>query len=408
MTRGELNRQGLQAAGLSALGMLFSIGPIVFATFSLLMLPLAREYGWGRGQIAFGLTLAAGCAAVADPLVGRLTDRFGARPVLLTGLVLFAGANAAVTLIAGSLPLFYAMFALVGLTAAACGVVPYSKVLTGWFRTRRGLVLGAALGVGASVGAALMARIAHDVTLAWGWREARLTLTALILVVPIPAVLFFLREAAPGALSAARAQASGVSAAEARRDPTLWLLFVLIFIATAPLAGTAVHLVALLSDRGISTASAVSLYGGFSLAGVIGRIVIGLLQDRLSTPKLGGAVFAGAFVGMLLLASGVDGPLIWIAVALLGIGFGAEISLAAYWASRYWGLRSYGEIYGLLHCAGSAGAAIGPLLMGAVFDRTGSYQNALLGFQAALAVCALLSLTLKPYVFAVEPEPAAV
>jgi len=408
MATGELNGRGLLAAGLSALGMVFSIGPVVFATFSLLMLPLAREFGWGRGHIAFGLTLAAGCAALADPVVGRLSDRFGVRPVLLAGLALFAAANAAVALTGGSLLLFYIVFALVGLTAAACGVVPYSKVLTGWFRMRRGLVLGTALGLGASVGAAVMARVAHDVTLAWGWREARLVLSLLILAVPIPAVFLLLREAG-AAPSGARVRPSavpGVLAAEARRDPTFWLLFAIIFLATTPLAGTAVHLVALLSDRGLPTATAVNLYGGFSLAGVAGRILIGLLQDRLSTPKLGVAVFACALAGMILLAQGVGGPWIWVAVALLGLGFGAEISLVAYWASRYWGLRAYGEIYGFLHGAGSAGAAVGPLLMGAAFDRSGGYGVVLTGFQIALGACVLMSLALKPYVFSVDPGPA--
>ena len=67
MAHSEFNRQSLTAASLSGLGMVFSTGPMVLATFALFMLPMAKEFGWGRAEISLGLTISSGCAALADP-----------------------------------------------------------------------------------------------------------------------------------------------------------------------------------------------------------------------------------------------------------------------------------------------------------------------------------------------------
>src|SRR5687768_9328140 len=144
MSGQEFTRRSMAAAGLSGLGMMFSTGPIVYATFSLFMLPLASAFGWGRGEISLALVISSGCAALADPIVGRLIDRWGVRRVLLPGMLLFAVANAALSTLTGDLAQLYVYSILLGIGSAMCAGVPYSKVIAGWFHERRGLVLGVA------------------------------------------------------------------------------------------------------------------------------------------------------------------------------------------------------------------------------------------------------------------------
>lgn len=393
-------RQSVTAAALSGVGMMFSTGPIVFATFSLFMLPLSAAFGWGRGEISLALVISSGCAALSDPIVGRLVDRWGVRRILLPGLALFAVANALLAFLGGSLVQLYATFLLLGVASAMCAGVPYSKVIAGWFHERRGLALGIALGVGAGAGSALIPQITRPLIEIFGWREARLSLAAFILVIPLPIMLLFLREAplsGPGLLN--RSTAIGASAATAIRSRTFRFLFAMIFVGTLVLAGTIVHLIALLSDHGLSVALATSYYSAYAVSNVIGHVIIGFLQDRFETPRVGLPVYCAALAGILLLAFGHTEAEFLAAAIFLGLGFGAEVSLGAYWVARYWGLRAYGEVYGFLYCAASAGAATGPFLMGTIFDFTGSYDGALMGFSVVILCCMILNFLLPSYVY---------
>jgi cyanate permease len=79
---------------------------------------------------------------------------------------------------------------------------------------------------------------------------------------------------------------------------------------------------------------------------------------------------------------------------MIGLGFGAESDIMPYLTGRYFGLKSFGEIYGWIFGAFAFGAVLGPFLMGWAFDTTGSYQMALLIFIPATALGAGLMLPL--------------
>lgn len=400
MSGQEFTRRSVTAAGLGGLGMMFSTGPIVYATFSLFMLPLASDFGWGRGEISLALVISSGCAALSDPVVGRLVDRWGVRRVLLPGMLLFALANAALSTLTGDLAQLYAYSVLLGIGSAMCAGVPYSKVIAGWFHERRGLVLGVALGIGAGAGAAIMPQIARPLIELYGWREARLFLSGLLLLFAFPMMLLFLREsteAGPG--TKARAAAPGVPAAEVIRSRLFQTIFVMIFIGTLVLGGTVIHLIAMLADHGLSMAVATSFYSIYAVSNVLGHALIGYLQDRYQSPRVGLPVYCSALAGILLLAFSESPPLLLLGAVCLGLGFGAEVSLGAYWVARYWGLKAYGEVYGFLYCAASAGVAIGPFLMGTIFDLTGSYDPVLIAFAFVILVCIGINLLLGPYVY---------
>jgi MFS family permease len=86
-----------------------------------------------------------------------------------------------------------------------------------------------------------------------------------------------------------------------------------------------------------------------------------------------------------------------IAVALLGVGAGAEADLLGFLVSRYYGMRAFGQIYGWVFAAFLVGSAIGPYLLGAAFDILGSYGLALYLCAAALIVVIALLLLLPRF-----------
>jgi MFS family permease len=82
---------------------------------------------------------------------------------------------------------------------------------------------------------------------------------------------------------------------------------------------------------------------------------------------------------------------------LIGTGLGAEVDLIALLLSRYLGRRAFGEIYGLFFAIFMLGAGLGPLAMGAWFDKAGSYTLMLVSFALALALSVVLVLRLCAY-----------
>ena len=161
--------------------------------------------------------------------------------------------------------------------------------------------------------------------------------------------------------------------------------------------GCLIHLVPLLTDRGLSAQSAAlatSLLGG---AVLVGRVWAGYLLDRCFASYAAVCFFCGATLGIFLLWNGAVGGLAFSAVILLGLGLGAEGDIVPYVVSRYFGLRAFGEIYGYAFTAFTLGGVIGPLLMGVSFDSTGSYRLVLGGFVVATLTAAGLMARLGPY-----------
>jgi predicted MFS family arabinose efflux permease len=167
------------------------------------------------------------------------------------------------------------------------------------------------------------------------------------------------------------------------------------------------RVVPLLSDRGISRAVAVSALSASGIALTIGRIVSGWSLDRIHGPYVACTFFGSAMVGIALLATGAGGSVPFVATVLCGLGIGAEVDLMAFFVSRYFGLRSFGAIYGTLFALFSVGNSVGPYLMDLSFGHAGSYVPMMITFVVGLAVACGLLLPLGPYRYAVSIDEVA-
>jgi len=129
---------------------------------------------------------------------------------------------------------------------------------------------------------------------------------------------------------------------------------------------------------------------------LLGRVGTGYLLDRLFAPHLAAVFFGGAALGIGLLWLGAT-PVAFAGGFLVGLGLGAEVDLIAYLVSRYFGLRAFGSVYSSAFAAFALAGALGPLIMGAGFDLTGSYRVPLMAFLAATLLAAVLMTHLGPY-----------
>ena len=229
----------------------------------------------------------------------------------------------------------------------------------------------------------------------------------MLFVVAFPAVLFLLKDARPAHLRGATAATQpGVSGGQALRSGVFWLMAAAFFFVALACAGMLAHIVAIMTDRGVSpqrATAAISL-GGLALIG--GRLLSGWLLDRVFAPYVALVFVLSPLAGILLLFGSNTAGLAMLATVLVGIGLGAEVDLIAFLISRYLGLKAFGEIYGYLFLTFMFGSALGPFVMGLSFAKTGSYTTTMVGFTLGLAIAAFLVLRLGAYRFGVHDTKA--
>ncbi len=113
----------------AAVGLLFSIAPIIVFTLGVFLKPLGSELHWSRAEISLAFTLCAVMTSLAMPLVGRLVDRHGARRVAVPSLLFFGILVASLYFLTASLWHLYAVFVLIGLVSSGSTPLPYAGVI---------------------------------------------------------------------------------------------------------------------------------------------------------------------------------------------------------------------------------------------------------------------------------------
>jgi MFS family permease len=408
------NRWSVLAA--SFLGMIVGPGPILVFSYAVILRPATQELGVDRSIFSSAALFATLVGLVGGPSVGWLIDRYGARRVMIPGILLFALGICANSWLTASTAAIYGLFVCGNLFSAAASPIPFSIVIARWFDRIRGVAFGIAL-AGIGVGTAVVPLYTAKLIAAYGWRSAYLGIAAAIVVFAWLPVVLFIHE--PPAFAQRRAENKknvadnlpGMTAREAFRNWRWWSMTIAFFLGGVAINGTLAHVVALLGDRGvpIQIAASTLFYTGIAL--IFGRVIAGWALDRFNGPVIAAICFAIPVVGILMLASGAgDLTFAKIATTLCGFGIGAEVDLLAFFLSRYCGLKAYGKIYGVSFAFFTIGNTLGALIGALSFDHLHSYTPAFLLFAGSLVVACVLFLTLGAYTYPAQrqaPDPAA-
>ncbi|HEY6987223.1 MAG TPA: MFS transporter [Bryobacteraceae bacterium] len=392
----------------SAFALLVGPVPVVVFSFGVFLRPLAAEFHSNRAATSLALTLHNTIAAFGIALAGRLVDRFGPRKVILPAMILTGLTLLSSYLCSASTWQLYTFFLAAGLFGSGIAPVSFATVISHWFDRRRGLALGLML-LGLGSGAVIMPSVAQRLIDGFGWRVAYAAIGAVMLLIALPVAgalvkndpkqMGLLPDGASGAaaLTALTQENPGCSLGEALQTRTFWLLLCAFVLVSAGVHACFTHMPAILNDRGSSAQAAALASSLFGCGVLIGRAASGYLLDRFFAPRVAAVIFGCAAAGIALLGITRSQPLAFTAALLIGLGWGTEGDVKAYLISRYFGLRSFGAIFGFTFAGFVLAGGLGAYLMGAVFDTKRSY-----GFGLALAcigvgLSAALIMLLGPY-----------
>lgn len=382
------------------IGSALSLNTFILSTFAPYYL---AEFGWTKQDWALLSTVQL-IVMVAIPIAGRMADVLGVWRTAAIGATTFPLFLVLIAFMDGSIGTFFAIYIAQTVICATTTATVYSRVVAQAFRINRGLALGVC-GAGAPLIGALGSPLASAFVQAHGFTAGYLAVAVFCAVCSVLTLWLLWGVEGPRPAREAEPRGGGVYR-EIARMPVFWLMLGATFLANLPfsLATTQIKLVA--GEQGLDDGDAALMVTALGLAAVLGRVIFGIAIDRLAPHRVVGFAFFLPVLGLSLLASPFDSfGVVLAGILLIGIAFGAEADVVPVLVVRWFGLRVFSTVLGLLTAAMGAAMALGNGLLAALLATTGSFEAYLVTAAAGAAIGSLLFLTLGLERF--RPAPAA-
>lgn len=380
---------------LTMLTQVVSYGILVYS-FALFVVPWLNSFEADRAGIMFAIFVLQIALGAMSPFAGRLLDQFSAGWLVPLGGFLLAAGLLLVSFATSLWQIILLYASLLPAAAILTGPLAAQTIITRWFREHRGLAIGISA-VGTSIGGFVMPILAGAMLAELDWRTATQYLALLSLIVICPTAWLVLRRKPSDRPSFAPSSAGHALPPIDQRDwstreilttRNFWLPVIALLPINMAFGGIQFNLAAYALDLGNSLGNAAWLISLLSLSMIVGKVFFGFMSDRLQDRYL--CWIAAAFMSMTLILIRGDPSyfLLNVCSILLGLSAGGLLPLMGAIYSRRFGARSFGRVIGLVTMVITLGG-VGPLIAGAVFDATGSYDAAFLLFLFILIPAAL-------------------
>jgi MFS family permease len=393
-------------------GVRFSVGPF--------LKPIVADLGTDRAAYSLVVSLSLFLYGVFMPFVGRLVERWGARPIAVLGILLLAASLSGTALVTTLWQLALVYGVLVALGLSATGHVVGSAIVSRWFIRRRATALSV-LGAASMAGMSLLVPVVMWLILSVGWRAAYVAIGLLAAIVLLPLALWVVRES-PESMGlgpdgeTAESTARDAQAAErtlvtdAVRTAPFWQLCGGLFTCGFSMSLLSAHGVPMLTDHGYHAMLASSAIGVLGAASFVGAILLGTIADRFGRrPVLAWLYGTRALLfGAMFL---VHDSATWLLVISIlgGASMSGSLAMTSALTADIFGRFSVGSIFGTIFVVHQSGAALGAWLGGFLFEATGGYGAAFGIASVQLLLAAGVSLTIDERtrsIPALRPIPA--
>jgi len=381
--------------GCMAVGAMFSL--------AVFLQPMTQDTGWSRAAISSAMTLNFLIMGVGGFAWGALSDRYGARLVTLAGAILL-GLGMVLASRATSETEFQLVYGvLIGLSAGTF-FAPMIAAASAWFDRHRGLAISL-VSVGVGIAPMTMSPLAAWLLSVSDWRTAQMTLGILVWIVLIPAS--FLIRPAPTVSDtksgAVGTEAPGMSVGQALRSPAFIVLSITFLACCATHSGPIFHTVSYAVGCGLPTMAAVTIYSVEGIGGLAGRLVMGVLTDKIGakTMLIVGLVLQALGAGAFVLAREL--PEFYTIAAIFGFAYGGTMPIYGVLVHHYFGQRIMATVFGAAAMVSTLGMALGPAIGGWIYDTYHSYTGMYVG-SLAIGIVAVITALMLPRV---RPAAAA-
>lgn len=404
--------------GWKLLGVLWSITFInlAFPAYgsSVLNAAMAADLGLDRRTLGLLFSAYMVLSGLPGPVVAMSINRLGVRITLVIGsLMLVLGALLMALVVHNGIVAGLVFGLLIGSGVATGAALASQSGLARWFVRRRAFVLAilySAGGVGGFVAAPLLN---HVIAMADGnWRAGWFLIAALSGIAGVLAAIFVREHPADlGQTPDGDDAAAGPSESrqlpayitteewtyrEALATPAFWLMVTSLLAVSCGYTLYLAHGIVHLKDLGHTQGAAAWSIGILAVTGLIAKVIIATLGDRLDPRYLWGAFTAIFGVGLILVIDARTAEDLFMFAACLGIGFGGSVVCLMTVLGNYYGMRAFASLSGLALAINTTFSALTPYIGGWLYDSGRGYGGAFYLLAAWCFLSALVLFFMKP------------
>ena len=441
----------------SLVGIMLCLSPLPYWALAVIGEELGKEFGWDRPTITAGFLYMTAGVLVSAPIAGLLVDKIGARKVLLPSIIALGLGTMSFALMTSDPRVFYLIFFITAVFGTGTLPITWTKAIVNNFDRYRGLALGIALTGTGLYGFVATPSIQFMID-HFGWRAAYVSVGALPILLSLPiAYILFKDEKEEARLKtsdsngvrrllimglgfaialfvsmqlvttvagfvgvmalmvtfliaylilvylrsdAGNTEVLGLTIRQTMMNYRFWVILFAFLLLGAVVSGIIANSKYILLDKGYSPQDATHLFIGAGVIGLstlTGRILGGWLVDHFWAPMIAFIFMSLPAFGCFIFAWDMGIGMNVLALVLVGLAAGVEFDLMAYFVSRYFGMKSYALIYGLIYAAFGLGSGTSPIIFNILRGDDADYSNVLKLVAIGFIIGAALLLTLGKY-----------
>ena len=396
---------------------LFVSSGIGFYGHGVILDPLRHAHGWSKGMVSSAITLYFFLNGIVGFIMGRWMDRYGPKWFLVCGSAVFGIGLGSLNWI-DSIPQLFLIYVVMAVGFCSTSLVPINMLITRWFIKKRGLAMSIA-NTGLSVGGVILVPLASYLIIHLGLEKALPILGGIYMLVMIPMAILFIKQQ-PSDVGQypdgeGRPQGDGgnqkntVDANQMRiwtrrqaiKTVAFWSIALAFMLALGGQIAYLVHQVSFLGQY-LGTQGAANAVAITAVASIVGRLFLGTFVDRCDKRHVTMVCILIQGLAVLTLAFYSHVALLYICTFAFGLTMGSLIMMQSLIIGECFGIPSFATVSGAIGLCCMPGAAFGPMIAGAIFDATQSYQGAFVLFAIASFVAMGVVLFAKPPPMAVS------
>jgi len=377
-------------------------GGLYFYGFSVFFLPLSQDLGLSRAATSLVFSLARAQGAFEGPIAGYFMDRYGPRPLIIMALIMTGVGHMLLSGVNSYLALLIVYMGVVSLSFHAGFMDAPMLIANTWFirnRTMAMALISGSIGIGGFIFTPLLSAAVHS----FGWRQAAFGCGVIFLLVGLPLALLVRRSpesmgllpdgdpvmtahgASRGAQQIPTQEEANFALRDALRTSSFWFLTTATTIRVIVLSAINVHYIALMVWKGMTPQRAAFFLAAQAFMSLPSHLLFGWIGDRMNKPKLMALCMLLATTSMVLLANIHTEWAILLFTALFSV---VESTFPVNWSTvgEYFGRKNFAKIRGSMSFISTWGSVIGPVVMGAIYDQTRSYDIMIWASAALLLV----------------------
>ncbi|MDW8002051.1 MAG: MFS transporter [Deltaproteobacteria bacterium] len=346
--------------------------------FGVILKPIGSDFGLGRGSVSSVFLVNMIVFALSLPFTGKLYDRLGARPIIISATILLALGLFLTAKATSYLALFFSYGVIAALGISGTSIPLISAIVSKWVSKSEGMIVSLSLS-GHSLGHFFLVPLIGILTERYGWRGAYTIFAAIILFVNLSLSLLVFKKPKEERLKRVKeaqilSSNNDIDLAFALKTPSMWFFAFMMFVCGGGDYFVVTHLVAMATDFGISQIEATNMLGLYGFMSLLGILVAGPFADRYGCK----IPILFTFLLRVLLFYGISIFKSTFSFYVFSLIFGlthlVTAPLTPYLAGKMYGKSHLGSIVGFINTVHFLGGGLFGYLGGSLFDMTSSYD----------------------------------